>query len=250
MNEGVAEKVRAAGGEVYAVSSEPQTLSDRAVREWQLDFEAVGDPHHEIAGTCRERGWVDLFVNERMEFLRASVAAAGGTEAGFVPTHPRGYFQPGVLAVARDGRVLYRWRGVPTHSNMGGATERPTASHVWTRLSRALASGEGDATLDADPPRDSRGIPWPVFASLLVANGWFLNARGFRSNRHVALAGVRLLAFVAAWIAAFAWLPTLPVAFALAGWVAIIAPEVRWVGGEFQHVRDPGAPGGAASPAA
>ncbi|MBW2316425.1 MAG: hypothetical protein JRH10_19855 [Deltaproteobacteria bacterium] len=233
MRAGVADAVRAAGGEIYAVSSEPQALAGRAATDWRLDFETVGDPHQEIAGACRERGWLDLFVNERLEFLHASV----GEGRGFVPMHPKGYFQPGVLALARDGRVLYRWRGVPTHRNMGGATERPTAEHVWERVSVALdTAGSADAALDADPPLDSRGIPWPIFASLLIANGWFLRARGFPSAKHVAWAGLRLLAFGAAWAAAFAWLPTLPVAAALAAWAGYIAPKVRWVGQQFQHV--------------
>lgn len=238
MSEGVAGKARAAGGEIYAISSEPQALADRAATDWQLDFETVGDPHHEISGACRERGWIDLFVNERLGFLRASA----GQALDWVPTHPKGYFQPGVLALTGDGCVLYRWRGVPTHRNMGGATERPTIEHVWTKVAQALEAGGnvGDAPLDADPPLDSPGIPWPLFASLLIANGWFLNARGFKSARHVARAGVRLLAFSGAWVAAFAWLPTLPVATALAGWIAYIAPKVRWVGQEFQHADDPG----------
>ncbi len=140
--------------------------------------------------------------------------------------------------MAADGRVLYRWRGVPTHKNMGGATERPTADHVWGRVASALAGGEHgvDAPLDDAPPLDSTGVPWPIFASLLIANGWFLNARGFESARRVALAGVRLLGFVGAWVAAFVWLPTLPVAVALGGWVAYIVPKVRWVGRQFQNV--------------
>jgi peroxiredoxin len=234
VREGVAEKVRAAGGEIFAVSSEPQALARRAATEWRLNFETVGDPHHEISGTCRERGWIDLFVNERLDFLQRST----GDAFDWVPTHPKGYFQPGVLALNADGRVLYRWRSVPTHQNMGGATERPTAEHVWTSIARALESGAnaGDASLDTDPALDSSGIPWPVFASLLIANGWFVSARGFRSVKHIAMAGVRLVVFAGAWIAAFAWLPTLPVAAALAAWAAYITPKVRWVGQEFQDV--------------
>ncbi|MEM7412081.1 MAG: hypothetical protein AAF430_17770 [Myxococcota bacterium] len=234
----MAAKVRAAGGEIYAVSSEPQGLSARARTDWELDFETVGDPHHEIAETCRERGWVDLFVNERIEFLERSVAAS---DADFEVTHPNGYFQPGVLAVGAGGRVLYRWRGVPTHQNMGGATERPTAEYVWSRLEQALAGDgtQGDAALDTDPPLDSRGIPWPLFSSLLMANGWFLGPRGFRSPKHILYAGLRWIGFIAAWIAAFALLPKLPVAVALAGWVAYIAPKYRWVGEQFQEVEVP-----------
>jgi hypothetical protein len=233
-SDGVAEKVRAAGGGIYAISSEPQALAGRAAIDWHLDFETVGDPHHEISGACRERGWIDLFVNEHLEFLKASASEA----PDWAPTHPKGYFQPGVLALNGDGRVLYRWRGVPTHQNMGGATERPTAEHVWTRIAHALESGANaaDAPLDTDPALDSFGIPWPIFSSLLIANGWFLRAQGFRSVRHVVKAGIRLIAFAIAWIAAFVWLPTLPVAAALAGWVAYITPKWRWVSREFQDV--------------
>jgi hypothetical protein len=83
---------------------------------------------------------------------------------------------------------------------------------VWTRIARALESGANaaDAPLDMDPALDSAGIPWPVFVSLLIANGWFVSARGFKSARHIVMAGVRLLAFAGAWIAAFAWLPAPP----------------------------------------
>ena len=233
LKEGVTEKVRAAGGEIYAISSEPQALADRAARDWHLGFETVGDPHHEISGACRERGWLDVFVNERLEFLRASAGALD-----WAPTHPKGYFQPGVLALNAKGGVLYRWRGVPTHRNMGGAVERPAAEHVWTKIAQALESrtDRPDAPLDSDPPLDSRGIPWPIFASLLVANGWFMSARGLKSQTRVAYAAVRLLGFLGAWIAAFAWLPALPVAAALAAWAAYITPKVRWVGEEFQNV--------------
>ncbi len=234
MKHGVAEKVRAAGGEIYAISSEPQTLAGRAATDWHLDFGTIGDPHHEISGACRERGWLDLFVNERLEFLEATTKYA----VDWAPAHPKGYYQPGVLALTRD-RVLYRWRSVPTHRNVGGATERPTAEHVWARIADALesSSGTADAALDTEPVLDSVGVPWPIFAALLIANGWFVNARGFKSRQHVALAGLRLIAFSGVWLAAFAWFPVAPVALALVGWVAYITPKVRWVGQEFQNVK-------------
>jgi hypothetical protein len=41
---------------------------------------------------------------------------------------------------------------------------------------------------------------------------------------------------VAAWVAAFVWLPALPVALALGGWIAFITPKLRWVGQQFQNV--------------
>lgn len=233
MKEGVDEKIRAAGGEVYAVSSEPQALCDRALREWSLSFETVGDPHQEIAGACRKRGWVDLFVNEHLEFLRMSAG-----DGDWAPTHPKGYFQPGVLALNTKGRVLYRWRGVPTRRNMGGALERPTAQHVWSEVASALGNdaNSSDAPLDADPPLDSRGLPWSLFTALLIANGWFVKARGFKSPKRIAYAGIRLLGFVGLWIAAFAWLPVLLVGTAFVAWALFISRHVRWVSEQFQNV--------------
>ncbi len=228
----MADKVRAAGGEIYAVSSEPQALSDRARESWGLDFETVGDPHQEISGGISRRGWLSLIVNPELEFLQRSAGKARDWE----PTHPKGYFQPGVLALTSDGRVLYRWRSIPTHQNVGGAMERPTAEHVWQRVEAALASDAdvGDAPLDADPALDGRGFPWILFVPLLISNGRFLDGRGFGNPKDIPKAALRLLVFIAAWIAAFILLPTLPVAIALGAWAAYITPRVRWLGRQFQ----------------
>jgi hypothetical protein len=238
---GIPEQIRAAGGEIYAITSEPQALASRAQAEWDFGFEALGDPHHEISRTCRERGWLELFVNDRLGFLEHG---AGSADLGWTPQHPRGFFQPGVLALDTAGRVLYRWRSVPTHRNLGGAAERPTAEHVGASVLRALEGEASDAALDEAPPLDSRAIPWPLFVSLLLANGWFVRPRvfGYReggpsTQRRLAWAALRLLGFTAAWAAAFWWLPTLWVAAALAGWAAWIAPKVKFVNEEFQDVR-------------
>ena len=233
VSEGITAKVRAAGGEIFAISSEPQTLSNRAQHEWKLDFESVGDPHHEITGLCRERGWLDLFFNERLEFLKRSTA----DQADWTPTHPKGYFQPGVLVLDQAGRVLYRWRGVPTHNNMGGAVARPTASYVWRQVESVLGDPDcvADAPLDEEAKLDFKGLPWALFMPLLVANGWFFNPRGFKQPSHLARAAFRLLAFALLWAAAFVWLPTLPTLFALALWIFFITPKVRWLGREFQN---------------
>ena len=234
--EGVPERIRAAGGEIYAITSEPRALASQAQQEWAFGFEAIGDPHHEISGACRDRGWLELFVNDKMGFLRAS--------GDWQPQHPKGYFQPGVLAVASSGRVLYRWRGVPSRKNMGGAAERPTPGHVFASLSRALEapSDAPDAPFDEAPPVDVRGLPWPLFVALLVANGWFVWPRGFphRENgpsaqRRVLGAMARIVAFVSAWVAAFLWLPTLWAAAALVLWATWIARGIRFIHVEFQN---------------
>ena len=163
--------------------------------------------------------------------------------ADWEPQHPKGYFQPGVVALSSDRRVLYRWRGVPTRKNMGGAVARPTAEHVWSTVEAALAAPPTeDASHDEAPPLDARGAPWPLFVALLVANGWFVRARGFPHltdgpppERRVRNAFFRLLGFAGAWGAALWALPALWVLAAFGLWVAWITPHVRTVGREFQN---------------
>ena len=161
---GVAKAIREAGGAIFAVTSEPQTLASEAQMHWELEFPSIGDPHHEIASECQERGWLHLFVNRDAETILE--------QTGFA-THPNGFFQPGILAVASDGRVLYRWRSRPTRENGGGASNRPLPAHVWEQAQKAIASGSPgrDAALDHVDEVDFRTPPWPLFMLLLLANG-------------------------------------------------------------------------------
>ena len=235
---GVVEAIRAAGGEVYGVTSEPQNLADRAKDSWALGFDCIGDPHQEISGVARDRGWLDLYVNKTLEFLKASATH-------FDPQHPKGYLQPGVLVVSREGRVLYRWRCVPSRKNVGGAMARPTPEHVLESVRTALASGADadDAAHDDHPELDSPAIPWPLFVAALIANGWFVKPVAFEQRatgptplQRIKIAAMRLVGFVSLWGLAFALLPTLLVTLAFAGWVAWITPKVRWLNREFQNI--------------
>jgi hypothetical protein len=210
-----------------------------AKTEWDLDFESIGDPHHEISGACAARGWLELFVNKQMgSFINDEPIYA----------HPKGYFQPGVLALDLSGRVLYRWRGVPTRKNMGGATERPKASYVFERVIQALdvSDSPSDAKLDNRPELDSRGLPWPVFLSLLAANGWFIKPKPFpylsgdpTVGQRVKRAAIRIPFFVAAWVIAFLTLPTTWVGAALLGYAAWVTPQIREINRYFQNEKVP-----------
>ena len=229
MQEGIVEKIRAAGGEVYAVTSEPQHLADRAHEHCELDFENVGDPHQEISRVCSERGWLTLYASTgSLEFLQRG--------AEWEVEHPKGFFQPGVLALTREGRVLYRWRSVPSAANLNGTVARPTSTHAWMHIEQALEAGEdtGDAAHDDDPVVDQSPPPRLVFLAAVLANGWFLGVRSFAYSPGVgsvpsrfAAAYARWLLFFAFWAVALFFLPTLFVAVAFAGWVAWVARDVR-----------------------
>ena len=234
--DGVVDAIREAGGEIYAITSEPQSLASYAQQHWETGFEHIGDPHQEISGECTDRGWLSLFTQDWGDTF--------ALEAGWV-SHPKGYFQPGALALSRTGRVLYRWRCRPNRRNIGGAVARPTAPHVWSRVQVALqeAPDAPDVRHDDDPVLDSPGVPWPVFVTLLLANGWFLNPMPFDQRtgkdtipQRQRNAMLRIQFFVAAWAAACLWLPLWVVALAFASWVVKVMPGIRRVNEQFQNV--------------
>lgn len=243
---GVVDAVREAGGEVYAITSEPQTLARNAQDDWETGLEHVGDPHQEIADACAQRGWLSLFTFDWGEKAEGSQWIADDWVS-----HPKGYFQPGVLAVNREGRVLYRWRCRPSRRNIGGATSRPTPTHVWSRVDAALRepTDAPDAAPDSDPELDSPPTPWPLFVALLLANGWFVRPVPFDQRagedsvpRRIRRATLRIPLFLAGWIAAGLLLPTWIAAPAFAAWSVNVVRGIREVNERFQNVGPDEAP--------
>lgn len=234
---GIPDQIRAAGGEIYGITSEPQTFASEAREAWDTGFDCIGDPHHEIVDDCRRRGWLDLFVNRRMDLFKQNTAEWA--------QHPNGFLQPGVLALSKSGRVLYRWRSRLTRSNAGGATHRPHHDHVWAAIQRALA--ERDDTPDAapdHPPLDDGPTPWPLFVFLLLANGNFLRPKTFPLERggtetpyerRIPRAIAKALVFLLAWACAFALLPPLPLVLALVVWLGTLTPALVRTHREFQN---------------
>ena len=234
---GVTEAIREAGGEIYAVTSEPHSLAKNAQNDWDTGMEHVGDPHQEIARTCRDRGWLSLFTSDW--------DSGGIGETASWRSNPKGYYQPGVVVLSREGRVLYRWRCRPTRRNVGGATQRPTPVHVWKSVQSALADGSNapDVALDDNPALDESITPWPVFVMLLLANGWFMRPQVFDHRggefdvpKRLRRAILRLVGFVAAWAVAAWWLPAWVVAIAFGAWLVKVYPGIRAVHDGFQSV--------------
>ena len=197
-----------------------------------MSYSVVGDPHQEIRQTLAERGWLDIYRNQNWKHF--------GNDRDWA-RHPHGYYQPAVIAMTRDGRILYRWRCIPKHSNISGAGARPEADYVWGKIQQGLAGTE-DAIEDTEPVLTSKDPAWPFFLMLLLAHGWFLKPRAFPLARgasakwgHPSRMFPRILGFFAAWIAAAITLPLTWVAAAAAIWMVVVTPGIVDISRKFQH---------------
>jgi len=216
------------------VTSEPQTLATEAEEDWDIQFPAIGDPHHEIRDLLSARGLVDVFYNEDYGHLREREWAS----------HPKGYFQPAVIALSKTGRVLYRWRCVPKYSNMSGAGARPEARYTWDRIQEALKS-DADAELDKAPVLGAKELSWPMFLLILTAHGWFLRPRAFPLKREGEKDSAnpgkmmrRVYAFAGLWLMALLALPTFWVGAAALLWIILLTPGLIEIHRQFQNEPD------------
>lgn len=229
------EEIRAAGGEIFGITSEPHSLASEAEDAWDMSIPVIGDPHHEIREDLKARGWLEIFYNEDYGHLRERSWAS----------HPKGYFQPAIIAIDENARVLYRWRSVPKLSNIAGAGARPESRYTWDRI-RAAMSSTGDANLDVDPTFTEKDPPWLLSLFIHMANGWFIRPRALSLARdgsggfaRVPAAMRRAYVFVAAWIVALLLLPAQWVAVAALVWVIAVTPGVIEIHRQFQNEPDP-----------
>jgi peroxiredoxin len=232
---GVLDEIHQVGGEVFGVSSEPQTLATEAKEEWEIQFPVVGDPHHEIRKVCSERGWLDVFYNEDSGHLRERKWAS----------HPNGYYQPAVVAVHRSGRVLYRWRCVPKFSNMNGAGARPEPVYTWQKIKESLLN-EDEAVLDTNPEMGSKEVGWFTFMLMLTAHGWFIRPKAFPLSREGDKESAnpkqmtpRIFGFAVLWLFLLVVLPLEWFGAAVVTWLTVLTPGLIEIHRQFQHESDP-----------
>ena len=143
---------------------------------------------------------------------------------------------------------MYRWRSRPNRENLGGASNRPTATHVWESVQAELEkpADAPDTPLDDAAQLDGGSPPQILFLAMLFANGWFLKPNFFIHKsgkesrddmmRLMRVARLRLVTFITAWIAAFAFLPIWIPVLALVGWIAIVAPQINALNKRAQNV--------------
>lgn len=228
------DEIRAAGGELFGITSEPHSLASEAEDAWEMSIPVVGDPHHEIREDLKSRQWLEIFFNPDSGHLRERAWSS----------HPKGYYQPAVIAIDKSGRVLYRWRCVPRYSNMSGAGARPEARYTWDRMRMALRD-QSDVELDKDPVMGAKDLSWFKFLVILTAHGWFLRPRAFPLLRDGHRAGVkpadamrRAYLFLGVWILALWFLPVLWVGAAFTVWLLALTPGLIEIHRQFQNEPD------------
>ena len=239
------EEIRAAGGEVYGLTSEPQSLAAEAETAWDMSIPVIGDPHHEIRKDLSERGWIDIFYNEDFGHLRERAWA----------DHPNGYYQPAVIGLRKAGagasEILYRWRCVPRYSNMSGAGGRPEARYTWDKVRERLELpatdplSSRDPDLDQDPDMGAPDLSWRQFLMIMLAHGWFIRPKAFplrRDGSKDALSPTgamkRWYGFGLLWLVALVVLPVGWVAAAFIVWLIALVPGLLEIHRQFQNAKE------------
>ena len=228
---GVVDEIQAAGGQVFGITSESHSLAVEAETSWELPFSIIGDPHHEIREQCKEKGWLDVFYNKDYGHLRTRSWAS----------HPKGYYQPGVLALHKSQQVLYRWRCVPKFNNMSGAGARPEAIYTWDRIKDGVQQ-PNDVALDQNPEMGAKDLSWLRFLLIMTAHGWFLRPKAFPLKRdgdkdRISPAAMmpRVYGFLALWAILLVFLPLSWVGFAALAWAIAYTPGLIEIHRQFQN---------------
>ncbi len=227
--------IRAAGGEVYGITSEPHSLAVEAESAWGISIPVIGDPHHEIREDLKSRGWLTIFYNTDYGHLR---------ERDWV-SHPKGYYQPAVIAIDKSRRVLYRWRCVPKYSNMSGAGARPDARYTWERVRSAMSCVKRDVELDEEPLMGTKDLSWFKFLLIMIGHGWFLRPKAFPLRRDGCKDKVspnkvmrRWWLFLILWAMALVALPVSWVGAAALIWTVSLLPGLYEIHRQFQNEQD------------
>jgi peroxiredoxin len=149
--------LRAAGGEMIAVTAQSLAGAEAAKTDWALNYDAVSDPSLALAN----------------RFDMAITPKAQTPLAGVEGEYPNGMSQPGVVILDKTGKELVRWAINPSEMNGGGALDRPLPHVLWAALQSAL-NGDGPVSLEGprlDPTwlKDNYPDAYKVFEAFMAA---------------------------------------------------------------------------------
>eukprot|EP01062_Namystynia_karyoxenos_P067595 TRINITY_DN61592_c0_g1_i1.p3 TRINITY_DN61592_c0_g1~~TRINITY_DN61592_c0_g1_i1.p3 ORF type:complete len:168 (+),score=45.82 TRINITY_DN61592_c0_g1_i1:257-760(+) len=146
--------MRAAGVDLYGLTSEPQEVVDATAKEWELDFPLIGRLTNELPRHLASTGVVPVVVTMPDEVHHPKL--------GDRKRYPHGAVQPALFFVRHSDRaVVFRWAIQPATMNMGGAKDRPQVPAVWQAVRSAL-----DAPAEK-LPIDAASLPTSGFCSML-----------------------------------------------------------------------------------
>jgi thiol-disulfide isomerase/thioredoxin len=123
-------QVRAAGGELFAITSHGPDAAAAAHEQWGLTYEAHSEPTNSLA----------------QRFGVSITPKAATPLAGDPAEYPAGMAQPAVIALDGAGNVLFRWAIIPSEMNIGGASDRPLPADIWRVIAAKLAGRDEPLT--------------------------------------------------------------------------------------------------------
>jgi hypothetical protein len=152
--EAISSEVVAGGGQILLVTSESQTMADRAKVKWELpSLKIVGDPSLSLARHLKQSGLLDVFIS--IPDRERDAWTAGHP---FMYTYTNGIAQPATLIVSRDREAWYAHTVVPERKNGGGATDRPHLPEVWQQVKQCKLEGAGTSINPNSIPTQTLGF--------------------------------------------------------------------------------------------
>lgn len=144
--------MRAAGGCVFAVTSEPQRLADQARVNWRLSFPVYGDPTHTLGRHLISKNLVPGLIIMDQQQLAQEPARTQRWYANhpFMKKYNDGCAQP-AIAVLQQGSggqpfVAFSAAVHPNANNGFGAADRPNPRQLWTAFKNTAAGTRIDGS--------------------------------------------------------------------------------------------------------
>ena len=130
---------------VVGVTSEPDAVAKKTMKDWGVSVTLVGNPDNKIARGCIEDGVIPtLAITMPQDTIHPRI--------GSKKNYPHGCVQPGMAYVILPKNTIFRWAVVPSISTIGGAAKRLDPIDTWNRVYPALSTPTASTPLVAIEP--------------------------------------------------------------------------------------------------
>eukprot|EP01060_Flectonema_neradi_P013887 TRINITY_DN20610_c0_g1_i1.p1 TRINITY_DN20610_c0_g1~~TRINITY_DN20610_c0_g1_i1.p1 ORF type:complete len:162 (+),score=22.87 TRINITY_DN20610_c0_g1_i1:178-663(+) len=135
----------ARGVTCVGVTSQPDSVAKKTIKDWGIKIPLIGNPDNKIAKGCIEEGVLPTLAITMPEDTMHPII-------GVKKNYPNGCVQPGMAFVKLPMRVVFRWAVVPSMTNMGGASKRIDPIDTWNRVYSSLGDADVETPLVAVEP--------------------------------------------------------------------------------------------------